>query len=480
MTKFNSAKKKLWNSDRTNIQDPYYQMWSGVENSLKTDAIPYQSDFEATVLFASDTIKDPMNYESIYHDLGDENPFVYQRIYFRIAPIDLHTGLDEAVPLPPTFEAAWKANNSNEPNAKDFIKPRKTKFKDTEAADRVYLAGASNCIYSQTAESAGNGGWSPKPGDRIVVRFADPFALADPRFIRVIETGENNVPTTGIPFVMSAFNNMNNPISGPYTTVKTCIDANPDLKPPTTAQFSISLQEILAFPEINRPGSSKYGGHSAAVRQNNARIILNSFESRGYPLGIALAGLANARAESDLSHTVGGDKGPKYGMPPGEAGSVGLFQLYHSGRGHGFTTAQRQDPELNTKLIIDDVDENGCAIIERYNAGATVGELTFLFARDIERPASKGVGREKYAVRMYGSSIAALPANSIDYAAAGSGESLTGQAAVDAQAEAEMEEILRQTDEQVDSNTGESVSYPGDSDYESEYLGEDESSNSYG
>ena len=217
MAVFNSKQKKLWNSDRTNIQDPFYQIIAGVENSLKTNAVPWQSEFEATILHVSSLFKDPLNYESIYETLGSENPFIYRRIYFRIAPANLNVGLESAIPLPPTFEAVYKANISRDENAKDFIKPRQTKFKEGPWADALYNACASNCIWAQTTEAAAAGGWTPKTGDRIMVRFGDPYGLTDPLFVRVIETGENNVPVARMPSVASAFNNLNNMI---YSSVE--------------------------------------------------------------------------------------------------------------------------------------------------------------------------------------------------------------------------------------------------------------------
>ena len=42
---FKSLLKKLWRQDRTNIQDPWYSLWAGVENSLKTHQHPFTAQY---------------------------------------------------------------------------------------------------------------------------------------------------------------------------------------------------------------------------------------------------------------------------------------------------------------------------------------------------------------------------------------------------------------------------------------------------
>jgi len=154
---------------------------------------------------------------------------------------------------------------------------------------------------------------------------------------------------------------------------------------------------------------------SIAQRLKNANLIVVQFLRAGYPLGIALAAVTNARHESDLSNYAAGDSGH----------SVGLFQLYDSGAGAGMTIEERQDPKTNTKRIIEETDIYGVKnyrdgrtnLIDAYNQGATVAELSLIFGRDIERPANAGEGRDGTARKLF-PLIADVPAKTLTKAAA--------------------------------------------------------------
>jgi len=126
--------------------------------------------------------------------------------------------------------------------------------------------------------------------------------------------------------------------------------------------------------------SSSLSSLSAAGRRENATVILDEWRSAGYPIGIALAALSNARSESDLDHTAVGDEGA----------SVGLFQLNQAGHGAGLSVEERMDPVVNTRVIISAYRQSGGAVDEAYDDGATVAEMAYLFSRDVERAVAKG------------------------------------------------------------------------------------------
>ena len=176
--------------------------------------------------------------------------------------------------------------------------------------------------------------------------------------------------------------------------------------------MNVSLPVIFKSSEFQR--SSKYDiahglstAQSIAARIKNSTLIVRMFRSAGYPLGVALAALANARHESDLSNYAVGDSGE----------SVGLFQLYSRGAGAGMSLEERMNPRKNTKRIIQETDQFGGALMEAYRSGASVAQLTVLFGRDIERPKDKGVGRDATAHRLYGA-LADVPAKSLVLVAA--------------------------------------------------------------
>jgi len=171
--------------------------------------------------------------------------------------------------------------------------------------------------------------------------------------------------------------------------------------------MQVNFKEIFAGPVF------KYSAYNEgpAQRIKNATIIVREFLRAGYPLGIALAAVANAQHESGLSNQAMGDKNAS-----GRAESVGLFQLRWSdndrGAGVGMSDKQRMNPVLNTKRIIKEVKDYGSKLMNEYNNGATVGRLAVVFGRDIERPANKGVGRDKTAYKIFGN-LANQPANQL-------------------------------------------------------------------
>jgi len=171
--------------------------------------------------------------------------------------------------------------------------------------------------------------------------------------------------------------------------------------------MQVNFKEIFAGPVF------KYSAYNEgpAQRIKNATIIVREFLRAGYPLGIALAAVANAQHESGLSNQAMGDKNAS-----GRAESVGLFQLRWSdndrGAGVGMSDKQRMNPVLNTKRIIKEVKDYGSKLMNEYDNGATVGRLAVVFGRDIERPANKGVGRDKTAYKIFGN-LANQPANQL-------------------------------------------------------------------
>jgi len=169
--------------------------------------------------------------------------------------------------------------------------------------------------------------------------------------------------------------------------------------------MKVDFSEVFAGPVF------KYKAYNEgpAERIKNATIIIREFLRAGYPLGIAMAALVNAQHESGLSNQAMGDENAS-----GRRESVGLFQLRWSdndrGAGVGMSDAARMNPVKNTRRIIKEVDDYGDKLMNEYKNGASLGRLAVVFGRDIERPANKGVGRDKTAYKMFGN-LANMPAN---------------------------------------------------------------------
>jgi hypothetical protein len=183
--------------------------------------------------------------------------------------------------------------------------------------------------------------------------------------------------------------------------------------------MKVKLPTLWEGSEFQR--SSRYDleaglstAQSIAQRLKNANLIVVQFLRAGYPLGVALAAVVNARHESDLSNYAAGDSGR----------SIGLFQLYDSGAGAGMTIEERQDPKTNTKRIIEETDIYGVKnyrdgrtnLMTAYDQGASVAELSLIFGRDIERPKNAGAGRDGTARKLF-PLIADLPAKTLTKAA---------------------------------------------------------------
>lgn len=161
---------------------------------------------------------------------------------------------------------------------------------------------------------------------------------------------------------------------------------------------------------------------SGAVRLRNAQIIVREFTAAGYPLSLALAAVVNAEAESRLDNTAGGDGG----------GSIGLFQLSSTGGGRGMTVAQRQDPELNTRRIIQEFEaarrntkgkdkSRGISVSDKSMDQAvedndSLARLAGLFCFHVERPEALVLRqREREALaRTLFPTVANLPVGTID------------------------------------------------------------------
>ncbi len=163
--------------------------------------------------------------------------------------------------------------------------------------------------------------------------------------------------------------------------------------------MNVSLPSVLKSEQFQR--ASQFG-ESAVGRVRNATIIVREFMKAGYPFGIALAAVVNARHESDLSNAAIGDSGQ----------SVGLFQLYSRGAGAGMSVQERMDPYLNTRRIIGETKQYGSNLMSAYRGGASLADLSLIFGRDIERPANKGVGRDNTARELF-PGLADIPAKRI-------------------------------------------------------------------
>lgn len=115
-----------------------------------------------------------------------------------------------------------------------------------------------------------------------------------------------------------------------------------------------------------------------ATQQNYAALIFREFAAAGWKPAVAAAAVVNAYAESGLNPLAVGDGGK----------SVGLFQLHESGGGAGMSVAQRQDPTLNTRRIIEEA-----AKAYRFRAIAAFSDdipvLAAAFSTYVERPKDK-------------------------------------------------------------------------------------------
>lgn len=108
------------------------------------------------------------------------------------------------------------------------------------------------------------------------------------------------------------------------------------------------------------------------------RLIEREFASAGFSPYVAAAAVANAYAESRFNPAAIGDGGA----------SVGLFQLHERGVGAGMSVAQRQDPVVNTRRIID-AARRSSAFMSLAASSTSVGDLAAAFSTYVERPADR-------------------------------------------------------------------------------------------
>jgi hypothetical protein len=144
----------------------------------------------------------------------------------------------------------------------------------------------------------------------------------------------------------------------------------------------------------------------SAAQREMASVISREFGTAGFGW-LANAAIANAYAESRLD--------PAAISGYANEDSVGLFQLNAKGAGKGMTTAQRQDPVLNTRRILDEVRAGNGSPVRAARGRATHAELASLFARHIERCWACGYGggdgelvaRHELVTKLFGSQVAA-------------------------------------------------------------------------
>lgn len=195
------------------------------------------------------------------------------------------------------------------------------------------------------------------------------------------------------------------------------------------------LWSVLRATEIGRfnsPGGPGWPPQPPAVRLQDAATILREFQAAGLGTGVGMAAIVNAMKESGLNRYAVGDGGK----------SVGLFQLHEGGGGKGMSVAQRQDPVLNTRRIIEEYRaaqnktsgkdmSRGNAVVPMeslsaaYARGATVAEMAGLFGFHVERPYALTAARSEreQAAHKYLGPFASMPARAVD-----GGAGLIGQA----------------------------------------------------
>lgn len=138
----------------------------------------------------------------------------------------------------------------------------------------------------------------------------------------------------------------------------------------------------------------------SSAQMTMAGIIEREFASAG--LGwLVPAAVANAYQESRMDPMAAGDGGK----------SIGLFQLHEGGGGKGMSRAEREDPVLNTRRIIE---ETRARPEMRSPNGRTNAQLASDFARYVERCWECGYGggsselarRADALVKIYGRQVA--------------------------------------------------------------------------
>lgn len=135
----------------------------------------------------------------------------------------------------------------------------------------------------------------------------------------------------------------------------------------------------------------------SASQRTAAEVIEREMTAAGIPPTVIAAAIVNAWAESRLTPTA-------IAQEKSGGVSVGLFQLYDRGLGHGMSVADRQDPATNTRVVIRAYQKMGGPIASVAASGASIGDLAALWCKVIENPASstaKGLERKAYALRIF-------------------------------------------------------------------------------
>jgi hypothetical protein len=167
----------------------------------------------------------------------------------------------------------------------------------------------------------------------------------------------------------------------------------------------------------------------ASRRLENATTIVREFLAAGLPLGVALAAVVNANAESELYEKA-------KAVPPED--SLGLFQI-NSLSGKRIFTGDRFDPLFNTRWMIEEyrAHENDTSqkdtstgymakaesMVRALARDATLAELAGLFSFHMERPKDlKGqqAHREEMARKLF-PTVADLPSSELDALVGGGG-----------------------------------------------------------
>ena len=191
-----------------------------------------------------------------------------------------------------------------------------------------------------------------------------------------------------------------------------------------TGALPVDVESVLGETSFAKTtGPSSAGSPSGATRLENALEIVKTALSEGLPLGIALAMVVNADAESGLNHLAVGDGGH----------AIGLFQANDLGGKRTFP-GDRRDPESTTRWIISeyraaysrtlgkDLSKGGVSVTrpslsEAITSGRSVADLAGLFAFHVERPydlQGAETARRSKTFSMFPSWVASAPVNSLE------------------------------------------------------------------
>lgn len=132
----------------------------------------------------------------------------------------------------------------------------------------------------------------------------------------------------------------------------------------------------------------------SASQESMARVIETEFRAAGFSDAVIAAAIVNAIAESGLNPAAVGDGGR----------SIGLFQLHEKGGGYGMSVAERQNPTLNTRRIIQEVKKAKGFMAEVQGGETSIPVLAVAFSTYVERPADKitaGTHRAALALRYF-------------------------------------------------------------------------------